>query len=196
MAHHIAELIGDAENANVEEQPAKMRVCSEAILNLWKHRHELPNGKRPFEKLEPALRALESLDPDDETPRYFGSVRAAADSVDDDSEAKSWLTMIDGLDHSARILIRYCLTKAAQAALDKSAEWVALAKAAGAEGEIEFPIIRVVVGENDLLEKVGPDEIAKKQLQDRISRLEGFIEMANRLIFEMRQRVQQTPPDQ
>jgi hypothetical protein len=48
MAHYIAELIQDAEKASAEERPAKMRACCDAIFNLWKHRHTLPNGKRPF----------------------------------------------------------------------------------------------------------------------------------------------------
>lgn len=191
MAHYIAELIHGAENASAEERPAKMRACSEAILSLWKHRHELPNGKRPFEKLEPTLRALESLDPDDDTPRYFRSVRSAADEADDDSEAKSWLKIIDGLDYSARILIRYCLTKTAQTTLDKSAGWVALAEAAGADDGIEFSIVRVIVDEHNLLKKPDPDAEARKRLEDRLGRLEGFIKMATALASELRQQVQQ-----
>lgn len=188
MAHYIAELIQDAENASAEERPVKMQVCNEAILNLWRHLHELPDGKRPFEEHEPILRALESLDPDDDTPRYYRSARSAAEEEKEDSAAKSWLQLIDGLDYSARLLIRYCFTRAAQT-LDKAAEWVALAEAAGADDEIEFPIIRVVVAENNLLTKSDPDEIEKEQLQDRINRLEGFIEMANALAFELRQRI-------
>lgn len=189
MAHHIAELIHEAENASAEERPAKMQVCSEAILNIWRYLHELPDGKRPFEELEPILRALESLDPDDDTPRYYRSARSAAEEEEEDSAAKSWLQLIDGLDYSARLLIRYCFTRAAQTTLDKAAEWVELAEAAGADDEIEFPIIRVVVAENNLLTKSDPDEIEKEQLQDRINRLEGFIEMANALAFELRQRI-------
>lgn len=189
MAHYIAELIHDAENASAEERPAKMQVCSEAILNLWRCLHELPDGKRPFEEHEPILRALESLDPDADTPRYYRSARSAAEEEKEDSAAKSWLQLIDGLDYSARLLIRYCFTRAAQTTLDKAAEWVALAEAAGADDEIEFPIIRVVVAENNLLTKSDPDEIEKEQLQDRINRLEGFIEMANALAFELRQRI-------
>lgn len=40
------------------------------------HRAAFPNGKRPFEDLEPVMRAIESLDPEDDTPRYFRSARA------------------------------------------------------------------------------------------------------------------------
>lgn len=93
------------------------------------------------------------------------------------------------MDYSARLLIRYCFTRAAQTTLDKAAEWVALAESAGADKEIEFPVIRVVVAENNLLTKSDPDEIEKEQQQDRINRLEGFIEMANSLAFELRQRI-------
>lgn len=196
MAHYIAELIHDAENANADERPAKMQACSKAILNLWKHRRELPNGKRPFEELEPILRVLESLDPNDDMPRYFRSARNAVGELDEDSEANSWLQLIDGLDYSARLLIRYCFTMAAQTTLDKSAEWVALAEAAGGDDGIEFPVIRVVIGENGLINNSDPDEITHEQLQDRISRLEGFIDMANALVVDLRQRIQKTPFDQ
>lgn len=190
MAHYIAELIQNAENASAEERPAKMQVCSEAILNLWRHLHELPDGKRPFEELEPILRALESLDPDDHTPRYFRAARSAAEGEKEDSEAKPWLQLIDGFDYSAKLLIRYCFTRAAQTTLDKAAEWVALAESAGADDGIEFSILRVVVSENNLLVKSDLDEIEKEQLQDRVNRLEEFIEVANALAFELRQRMQ------
>ncbi|MBG0810429.1 hypothetical protein IY145_13720 [Methylosinus sp. H3A] len=193
MAHYVAELIQDAEKASGEERPAKIRACCEVIISLWKHRHELPNGKRPFEELEPILRALESLDPDDSTPRYFRSARAAADDADMDGKAKSWLKLIDSLDYSARMLIRYCLTQAAEVALDKSREWVALAEAAGADNGVELPIIRVLVGENSLLKKSDPNEANRKQLQDRIDRLEGFTQMANALASDLKRRVQEFP---
>lgn len=190
MAHYIAELIHDAENANEEDRPASMQACSEAILNLWKHRHELSNGKRPFEEVEPILRALESLDPENDTPRYFRSARSAADEeVEKDSEVTSALMLVDGLDYSARLLIRYCMTEAAQATLDRTAKWVALAEEAGVADGIEFPTIRMISDESDLLMKSDPDEITKERLRDRIARLDSFIEMANALASKLRQRV-------
>jgi hypothetical protein len=195
MAHYIAELIHEAQNANSEERSAKMRACSETILSLWEHRHELPNGKRPFKSVEPILRALESLDPDDDTPRYFRAARGAAEEEDEDSDATAWLKLADGLDYTARTLITYCLTKGAEAAVDKTAEWVALAKAAGANDGIEFPLVRIVVTEKDLLEKDDLQEAEKKILQDRIARLEGFTEMAGALVLELRKKIQSLPSD-
>ena len=194
MAHYVAELIGEAEKANAEERSAKMQACSDAILKLWEHRHLLPNGKRPFEQLEPILRTLETLDPNDDTPRYFRLARASADEADkigEESEAKFWLKLIDGLDYSARILIRYCLTQAAQTALDKSLEWVALAEAAGATDGVELPLIRIVGDESDLLKPSDPDEKARKQLEDRIDRLDGFTKLSTAFASELRQQIQQ-----
>ncbi len=191
MAHYIAELIMNAEKANNDERPAKMQACSEAILGLWKHRYELPNGKRPFEKLEPMLRTLESLDPDDDRPRYFRSARAAAEKSDEEGETKFWLELVDGLDDTARMLIRYNLTQAAQSALDKSAEWVTLAEAAGAYDGIESPVVRLILGENNLLKASDPDTTARNQLEDRVKRLEGFTKTAITLTSELRKQLSQ-----
>lgn len=192
MAHYIAELIQNTEMASAEERPAKMRACCDAILNLWKHRHTLPEGKRPFEELEPLLRTLESLDPEDDTPRYFRSVRAVADDADENDETKSWLKLIDGLDYSVKILIRYCLTQAAQNALNKSVEWVGLAEAAGADESIEFSLIRVIAEEDSMLKASDQGEEERKRIEDRINRLEGFAKMAMKVVSVLRKEVQQT----
>lgn len=191
MAHYIAELIQDAEKASAEERPAKLRACCDAILNLWKHRHTLPNGKRPFEELEPLLRVLESLDPENDTPRYFLSVRGSVDGSEENDEMKSWLELIDCLDYSVKILIRYCLTQAAQTALNKSVEWVALAEAAGADESVEYPIIRLASDEDSMLKSSDPGEKERKRIEDRIERLEAFAKMAMAVVSELRQEVQQ-----
>ena len=75
MAHYVAELIDAAVNAPVGKRAALRRKCFETILELWSHRADLPRGRRPFEELEPIARALESLDPNNERPRFFTLVR-------------------------------------------------------------------------------------------------------------------------
>lgn len=191
MAHYVAELILEAEKAGVEERPAKMRACSEAILSLWKHRHELPNGKRPFEELEPILRALESLDPDDDMPRYFRPLRPEAQSAGD--EAKPWLELVDGLDLTAKMLIGYCLAQAAKNAIDKTAEWVVLAEAAGLEHEFEFPVIRLVSLEKHVPGSLQPSQAEAQRIEDRLKRLDAFTAMATLLATELRQRLEALP---
>ncbi len=192
MAHYIAELIQDVENASVEEKSVKQQACCDVILNLWQHRHILPDGKRPFEEFEPILRTLDSLNPDDDTPRYFRAVRAVVDDAEENDETKSWVELIDGLDYSAKILIRYCLTQAAQNALNKSLEWVDLAEAAGKDETAEFSLIHIISEEDGTMKDYDPDEEERKHIKDRIKRLESFVEMAMVVVSELRKKVQET----
>lgn len=189
MAHYIAELIEGAETETGADRPEKLAKCSEIILALWQHRYELPNGKRPFEEFEPILRAIESLDPDDDTPRYFRLVRDASDKADVNANSKRWLELAEGLDYSAKILISYCLEQASQDALDKSQEWVRLAEVAGLEDSFELPVIRFITAENELANESESDDGARKLLEDRISRLNSFKEMAESLASNMRRKL-------
>ncbi|MEO8326138.1 MAG: AVAST type 3 anti-phage protein Avs3b [Nitrospirota bacterium] len=190
MAHHLADLIKDAETAKVEDRPAKLDNCTKTILGIWERRHQLPNGKRPFEDFEPILRALESLDPADDTPRYFRLQRMEADETEQNPETKKWLELANGLDYSAKVLIGFCLTQAAQTAIDQSQGWIALAKAAGLEDGIDFPVIRFVTDQNDLNTVSEPDDRARKLIEDRIKRLDGFKEMADALATSLRQQLE------
>ncbi|WP_108126720.1 AVAST type 3 anti-phage proein Avs3b [Saccharospirillum mangrovi] len=191
MAHYIAELIYDAENAASEEKPSRMRDCSEAILDLWKHRHELPDGSRPFEALEPALRLLEKLDPDNHTPRFFSRIREAGDDIQD-TESQSWLKVIDGIDYSARLLIRYCLVRAAESALEESQEWSALAEEAGVGEDADISIVRIIYNEHNLEAKPNPSAEEQERLEDRLNRLKGFLQMAESLASDLEQRLEKT----
>ena len=189
MAHYIAELIDEAETAKAEDRPAKLAKCADAILKLWDHRHQLPGGKRPFEDLEPIMRALESLDPADDTPRFFRAQRMAINETKESNETVKWLKLADGLDYSAKSLIRYCLTQAAQTAIDKSRPWVALAEKAGLEDNIDFRVIRFTSDEKELSEAQKLEKIEQRQLEDRIKRLDGFKKMADSLASDLRQQL-------
>ena len=194
MAHYIAEKIGDVETATGEERTQKMSECRDAILKLWSHRNELPNGKRPFEGFEPIFRALQSLDPDDTPPRYFRQVRSAADENDEGSQTTQWLGIASGLDYTARILIRYCITVAAQDAVDISRDWVALAGAIAKEEDIDIKIVRFVIANADALNSENPDDRGKKKIEDLLKRLEGFSHIATALSTHLRQQLDRNPP--
>ena len=144
MAHYLAELIEKANSASDDDRASKMDRVRDTILKFWAHRYQLPNGKRPFEKIEPILRALESLDPENEIPRYFGAIRQASRPTQNETEAQRWLRMAEEFDHAARILIRYCLAQAAKGAADQSQEWVKAAGEAGLD-DLDLPIIRVIL---------------------------------------------------
>ena len=188
MAHSIAELIHDAEASDATDRPRKLARCSDAILALWRHRHELPRGKRPFEDLEPIMRTLESLDPEDSTPKYFRAPRIAADK-EQDVESANWLKLADSLDDSARILISYCLTSAAGAAVNKSKEWVALAEKAEADVVLERPVFRFFASQEDLLDSTAPNDSTRKRGEKRLQRLTEFKEMAAALASDLQKQL-------
>lgn len=185
MAHYIAELINDVESANDADRPVKFANCADTILKLWENRHLLPDGKRPFEDWEPILKALERLDPDDDTPRYFRTSRMAVSETEENTETKKWLELADGLDYSAKSLIRYCLTRAAQVAIDRSQKWVALAEGVGQENDGDFSVVRIIINESNLLKESEPDDSVRKILEERIGRLEAFSKMADALASDL-----------
>lgn len=191
MAHYIAELIEGVETASAEDRPEKMAKCADAILVLWEHRHQLPTDNRPFEDFAPVLRALKSLDPTDKTPRYFRSLRKAIDKNDESSETRKWLELADGLDYSAKLLIGHCLMQASQTAVDKSKGWVSLAEAAGLEEGLDFTLIRIITDESKLLQSE-PGEKGRKELKDRIERLESFAELAASLSCDLQRKLKQS----
>jgi hypothetical protein len=192
MAHYIAELIHLAENAETEDSAEKKSKCAEAILSLWRYRSELPNGKRPFEDLEPLLKTLENLDPDKHIPRYFTSVRKAAEVEELKGETKKWLSLAEEIDYSAKILIRYCLGRAAEKALDKAKEWVILAEVLKSEEMRERSLIQFLIFEEDELNSAQVDEKANIIIKERLEHLKSFIKTSQILSDELSSRVKET----
>lgn len=193
VAHHIAELIQKAETATGDAKQSAENACFEAILKLWAHRAELPIGKRPFQDIEPVIRAVESLDPEDDTPRYFRAVRPPRGEAAEEPETEKWLKMVEGLDYSAKVLIGYCLAEAADAAQDKTREWVKLAEAADVEDGVPEIVIRFVSTAADL--KKEPDAIRelRNRLEGRLKRLEGFAKLAGTVADDLRTQLEKLP---
>jgi hypothetical protein len=192
MAHHLADLITKAENAAGSDKDALRKECFDAILALWRHRSELPGGKRPFEELEPVLRAVESLDPEDGTPRYYRTPRPPKGEEAETAEQEEWLKMVEGLDYSAKVLIGYCLAEAAASALDDSKEWVKLAEGIEDDGVPEI-VIRLVKNAADLNKVPDLNASLRKTVVDRINRLQGFVRMAESLALTLSERLAAIP---
>ncbi|GLI39492.1 hypothetical protein KI811_15760 [Geobacter hydrogenophilus] len=182
MAHYISEKIADVESATGEDREKKMSICADSILNLWTHRSELPSGKRPFEEFESVFNALQSLDPDDATPRYYRQIRSAAeDEHDESSETAEWLRLASGIDYTARALIRYCLAAAAEAAVDKSKDWVALADVAGKNNDFDVRVVINLIQDAETLTPKTSADIKQDKIKDLINRLEAFSGMASKI---------------
>lgn len=178
MAHYVAELIADVETANPVGRAAKEDRCAAAILELWSHRHEVPNGRGHFEP-EPVLRAIANLDPDAPGYRHFAGLRQSAD--DDDGAVREWLRLADNIDATARMLIVECLVAAAAAANDRSREWISMAEAARIEDDAPMVALRFVNEQADLLHRVDPKEADREQLERRLGRLNAFMKLAKML---------------
>ncbi|ESZ49315.1 hypothetical protein X730_05625 [Mesorhizobium sp. L103C565B0] len=183
MVHYLAEQIKNAEQKTAKDYPQRVIACRDAIFALWQHRHELPTGSRPFQELEPILRTLASLHTDAGPYRYFQPPLPPRDARKESKASQQWLQLAERLDYSARILIRQCLANAADNAIDKSKEWVALAQKAGLE-QIELPILRIIIADGDLADTSDPDEEQRKLLKDRADKLRGVVELATTVIEE------------
>ena len=194
MAHYVADLIGKADSATGEEKRVAENNCFDVILALWSHRAVLPRGKRPFEELEPVIRAIESLDPDDDTPRYFRSARTPPGEKKEVSEAEAWLKMVDGLDYSAKILIGHCLSEAARTATNKSKAWVKLAESAGADGGVSAIVIRFVLSAGQTNQEPDLAAEGRRRAEDRLARLESFVKLAESVARDWRGAMNQNTP--
>jgi hypothetical protein len=114
MAHYVAQCITEAETASEADAGAARKRCQDAILALWAHRAELPNGVRPLAALEPLAGVLQAFDPDQRRPFFHRRV---------------WdeLTEVRTAEWGARLLIGAMLRNAAEHAADTTRTWVKLA---------------------------------------------------------------------
>lgn len=185
MAHYLSELIirGESEGENGNEVARK--ECFDVILALWGHRSEFPNGRRPLESLEPIVRAIASLDPEDETPRYFRQARPKVRLSEEETEALRWLDCADGLDYSAKLLIGCCLAEAANSAVDKAKEWVKHAKAAGFDDPPSEIVISFVAPNDDPNKASDQNARLREKLEGRLERLTAFVNIADALANDL-----------
>lgn len=80
MAHHLAELLDQAERAPTDAARRRARRSAEStILRLWQHRAALPGNAYPLAPFATVLRLIERLQPSDNPFRVFsyrGETRA------------------------------------------------------------------------------------------------------------------------
>jgi hypothetical protein len=194
MAHHLAQLIEEAEVATGPEQPAKRNQVRDAILTVWAHRHQLHSGTRPFSAFEPVMATLERLDPENKVPRYLNPSRVPRSVSGETVETRQWLQLAEELDDAAKVLVDYCVTSAAQTALDQSEAWVELAAKAGIDEGFEFSLDRFLRDHSDLLHKPDPNERQRQILEDHLEKLELVLSNAVRLRDDIRSKLAASSP--
>jgi hypothetical protein len=192
MAHHVADLILKAENATGSDKVTAETEAFDTILALWKHRSEFPSGKRPYEELEPVMRTVASLDPEDDTPRYYRVMRPPNGEAAETSDQEQWLRLADDLDYLAKALIGFSLAEAARAALDRSKEWVKIAEEAGDIGPYEITI-RFLSRTEESNKPPDPHSKQRKRLTDRIKRMQAFMGLAESVVTTLAKRLEELP---
>jgi len=184
MAHVVAERMDAAERASPEARASTQDACRQAIFSLWEHRNSLPSHIRPFRELEPLLRTLASLDVDNGVRfRYFPRHQSDEELETAEVKGNRFLEAAVNLDYSARALMQYLLSAAAQEAAEKVIPWLDAAIDAEADSVLELRIVEFVSGGT---RTPGAEELARKALLDKIEKLEMFSQLAITVAAELR----------
>lgn len=200
MAHYISEQISIAENAKGKDKEKAEKNCFETILKLWDHRSSHPKDKRPFSKFEPIFKTLQQLNPEKETPHYYGRMpESNFEALEKIETAKDWLETAELLDKVARVSIEYALTEAASiAGSSETLEWLQSSDNLGASDDTR--IIKILVknkGTNlnffDFDDESEEEKAANKEeynyqfviekIKGRIAQLDAFTQI-NQKIYE------------
>ncbi|MEB0207723.1 AVAST type 3 anti-phage proein Avs3b [Pseudomonas sp. CCC3.1] len=195
MAHHIAELIQEAESACDDHRPTKMANAREAVLAFWAHRHALPSGRSPFAGVEPILEVLEGLDPDGSNYRYFSPSHAPSESDKESEEVYANVAMAKIVDRASKIVIDFYLAEAARGALDTSKEWVQLATEAGADDGLDITLIRMLTDREDLTNGSNPNGERRRLLNDRKLNMEALLAGASDALAGIKAQLAELPAD-
>ncbi|MEC5211381.1 hypothetical protein RCH20_002465 [Psychrobacter sp. PL15] len=158
MCNYIAEKILLAEQTDNE---GTKQECFDTILKLWERHSSFPDGKRPFENLEPILETLNSLNPNNQNSRYLSNPFAQFSLAENDTDSKNWLEISKVLDKTARILICFCIDQAIKETIDENTKnWL---------NEISQLLEDPIISFRFLY----PDEDESKANQDKIESLRG-----------------------
>ncbi|WP_133115891.1 AVAST type 3 anti-phage proein Avs3b [Cronobacter sakazakii] len=194
MAHYIAELLYDAEHSPDEIiRATKHAELRDSIWAFWVNRYELPIGNKSFQEAEPILRALQSLDPENEQRRYFSPAQELIDTEKEPDEVKKWLPIANHIDSTAKMLIDYCLSLAAENAIDKSKEWVELAQQAGLNEDIDMIELRIFRFLDNPVNKDDPTVVQRRVLEKRQKKLAAFLSLASQLDEQLKSELEALP---
>jgi hypothetical protein len=138
------------------------------------------------------MRTVASLDPEDDTPRYYRMIRPPKDEAAETSNQEKWLRLAEGMDYIAKVLIGFCLAEAAASALDRSTEWVKRAEEIGDEGSYEITI-RFLSRIEESNKPADPHAEQRKRLADRIKRMQAFMGLAESVVETLAERLEKLP---
>lgn len=196
MAHHLASLITAAREASPHRKVECEERCRAAILEVWRHRNCLPEGRRPFEPLERVVDTLAALDPDAKRPFYHRTVLQFEDFDDFDLPSDpgprrpDYLEKARRFDETARAVIWHLIALAVEEAPDKTQEWVRLA----AQTKLNAPDVALIVRLVRARERIDPERradanLVARTLRSRLSEMDEFLDHASEVRNDLAERL-------
>lgn len=188
MAHLVAEKISAAEDASESARDSAAAECVDVILKLWSHRYTLPPYMRPLRELDPLLRILKYLGVNEaDELRYFVTPPSCEHLDGATEDEKKLFEFAIGIDHSARELIRYTLSVAAEKSVNRVKPWLEETLKSGLEATVELRVSEFVA--EGLLEH--QEKTKQQAVLNRIDRMESFAEAALLLAADLRKTLPQ-----
>ena len=183
MAHHMSELIVEAEKTEGRDKSDVEDRCREAVLALWNHIRVFPRGHRPLENIEPLLATIQALDPENQAYFYQSEDQSQIEQSTLSDRAKNWLELSRGIDYSARLLISMCLKSAANEIKEEKRDLLELARSLDADTPITS-VVRILTDEQEKSDEEQKAEVIReaiKTLRSRRERLRKMVEMSELL---------------
>lgn len=135
MAHHIGDLIIQAENAVGAEADGVRCETANAILALWNHRTALSSSAQPLGAFEPVFRALERLSEPQDPWSFYRMFPPGYEPRESDMVGAPLLRVALSLEETVRGVAGEIVALAAQEAADKEAKWLKLSEHLEADEE-------------------------------------------------------------
>ena len=180
MAHHISELIIEAEKTEGKGRADVVDRCCEAVLALWQHARFFPRGHRPLENIEPLLTTIRALDPENQGYFYRSEAQSQIKQSTLSKQAKEWLKLSLEIDYSARLLIKICFENAAKDITGESRDLIEGARSLDADTPVTH-VLRTLTDGDEKSEEEQKTEVvhdAIKNLRNRRDKLRKMIEMS------------------
>jgi len=124
MAHYISELITRDEAAPGDGAEGVRRETAEAIIELWRHRADIPTRNRPMSSFDPVLKALERLSGPQEPWGFYGMFTDGSEPSEAEFSIIPLLRCALDLEDTVRDVVRQIIVFAAASASDREAKWV------------------------------------------------------------------------
>lgn len=185
MAHYLAEKMSLLEKLEGDDKLEAQNLCFDVILKLWKHRHYLPNNRRPLQSFEGILETLSKLNADTTEPFFYKNFRnqdLRESKIENLAfkDVQEWMKIAEDIDKTSRIWIEYILNQAITIAKnEKTKEWVQ--SAVNLPDSEDAKIINILLDNTPLFETEVDNDLEKfsknydiEKLNKRISELEKY----------------------